>query len=115
MAGSRTIESYDSVARAIEASGFDVTELVSGMCPSGVDYHGLSWADKNGVKIKKFYADWGKHGRAAGPLRNAEMAAYADALVAVWDGESRGTKSMLELMKAKGKPIKLYKVRKMVS
>lgn len=42
------------------------------------------------LKIKMFYADWTKHGKAAGPIRNAKMAKYADALLLVWDGKSRG-------------------------
>jgi hypothetical protein len=42
-----------------------------------------------------FPAKWDKYGKAAGPLRNREMAAYADALILVWDGKSRGSANML--------------------
>ena len=44
--------------------------------------------------MKAFPADWQKHGRKAGPLRNMEMAINADALVLVWDGKSAGSASM---------------------
>ena len=47
----------------------------------------------------EFPADWERHGKAAGYIRNREMAQNADALVAFWDGESRGTKSMIDLAK----------------
>ena len=47
-------------------------------------------------------ADWERHGKAAGPIRNAEMADVSDALIAFWDGQSCGTKSMIELAKRKG-------------
>ena len=47
-------------------------------------------------------ADWDKHGKAAGPIRNAEMAEVADALIAFWDGQSRGTANMISLAKSKG-------------
>ena len=47
-------------------------------------------------------ADWDKHGKAAGPIRNAEMAEVADALIAFWDGQSRETKSMIDLARKKG-------------
>ena len=47
-------------------------------------------------------ADWERHGRAAGPIRNEEMAEVSDALIAFWDGKSRGTKSMIEIAMRKG-------------
>lgn len=37
-------------------------------------------------------ADWERLGKAAGPIRNEEMAEIADALIAFWDGQSRVTK-----------------------
>ena len=42
------------------------------------------------------------HGRAAGPIRNKEMANNADALIAFWDGQSRGTRSMINLARKMG-------------
>lgn len=53
-------------------------------------------------KLKIFPADWDKYGRRAGPIRNREMAEYADALLAYWDGKSRGTKNMIEEARARG-------------
>ena len=47
-------------------------------------------------------ADWNRLGRAAGPIRNEEMAEVSDALIAFWDGKSRGTKSMIEIARRKG-------------
>ena len=43
------------------------------------------------------------HDKAAGPIRNRQMAEYADYLIAFWDGESRGTRNMIETMKKLGK------------
>jgi hypothetical protein len=45
--------------------------------------------------VKEFPANWVEHGRAAGPIRNGQMADYADALIAVWDGKSKGTGNMI--------------------
>lgn len=64
----------------------------------GADLLGKKWAILNGVPIKNFPADWDKYGKAAGPIRNAQMAEYADYLIAFWDGKSRGTKNMIETM-----------------
>lgn len=69
-----------------------VTEVVSGACPTGADAGGEEWARVMDIPVRRFPADWTKHGRAAGPIRNAEMAAYADA-VALFPG-GRGTASM---------------------
>lgn len=71
-----------------------VTEVVSGMCPTGADLCGEQWAHAHEIPVKLFRADWAKHGKAAGPMRNTAMAEYADAL-AVFPG-GRGTASMLQ-------------------
>lgn len=58
-------------------------------------------------KLKKFPADWGTHGKSAGPKRNKQMAEYADALVAFWDGKSRGTKNMIDEAKLAGLEVRV--------
>jgi len=70
-------------------------EIVSGTA-KGADQLGERYATEKGYAIAKFPADWSL-GKVAGPMRNKQMAEYADALIAFWDGESRGTKSMIDL------------------
>ena len=53
--------------------------------------------------------DWAKFGKAAGPIRNKTMAENGDALIAVWDGTSRGTKSMIDLAQKLGLKVFIYK------
>jgi len=93
VAGTRTITDTALVAEAIQASRFHITELVSGHC-HGVDQLGEAWAAENRIPVKlfPFRSDLGK---AGGPIRNTQMAKYADALIAVWDGKSRGTADMV--------------------
>jgi hypothetical protein len=79
-----------------------VKEVVSGGF-RGVDLCGESWASQNGIPIKRFYPEWGKHGRAAGPIRNRKMAEYADAGVLFPGGN--GTNSMRNELKRLNKPI----------
>jgi hypothetical protein len=52
--------------------------------------------------LKRFPADWDTHGRAAGVIRNKQMAEYGDMLIAFWDGESKGTKNMIDTSKKLG-------------
>lgn len=56
-------------------------------------------------KYKEFPADWKAHGKAAGPIRNKQMAEYADALLLIWDGESKGSASMKNEMLKLNKPV----------
>lgn len=105
IAGSRTIRDYREVTKAIEQSGFEITEVVSGGA-MGVDLLGERWARRNGIPVKCFVADWYEYGKSAGPIRNTEMALYADALILVWDGESRGSANMK--MNAETVGIKIY-------
>lgn len=95
VAGSRGIEDPEVVYRAIEESPFPVTEIVSGTA-NGPDTYGETWAMLHDIPVKRMPARWDKYGKSAGIKRNERMAAYADALVAVWDGKSRGTKHMIQ-------------------
>jgi hypothetical protein len=92
---------YDRVCLAIDLSGFEVTEVISG-CARGADSLGERWAEDRGVPIIRFPAEWDKYGKSAGYRRNAEMAEVGEALIAIWDGKSRGTEMMINLARQKG-------------
>lgn len=104
IAGSRSITDYRVIIKAIANSGFVLSEIVSGAA-RGVDQLGEQYARLHNIPIKLFPADWAKYGRGAGMLRNEEMGRYADALIAVWDGSSRGTKYMIQFMQGLKKPV----------
>lgn len=63
----------------------------------GADQLAKRYARENNIKIDSYPPDWNKYGKAAGPIRNKQMAENADALVAFWDGKSRGTGGMIKL------------------
>jgi len=105
IAGSRRINDYARVCKAVIDSGFEVTEVVSGRA-KGVDTLGEQYAEEHNLPAKLFPADWGQYGRAAGPIRNGQMAEYADALIAIWNGESRGTENMVK--QAVKKQLKIF-------
>ena len=54
--------------------------------------------------LAHFPADWNQYGKRAGFIRNKQMGDFADGLLAFWDGQSRGTKQMIEYMQSLGKP-----------
>jgi hypothetical protein len=106
VAGPRDVEDFSEVCKAIEESGFTIGEVVSGGAP-GVDTLGERWATEHGIPFKRFDAQWDKLGKAAGPIRNQQMADYAEALVAVAkEGGSPGTSDMIS--RARASDLKVY-------
>ncbi len=86
--------------------------VVSGKA-SGADKLGERYAEEKGYEIEEHPANWEQNGRAAGPIRNAEMAKASNALIAFWDGESRGTQSMINLAKKHNLEVATVKVVKL--
>jgi hypothetical protein len=110
IAGSRNIKSYSTVLKAIKASGFEITEVVSGGA-RGIDRLGEIWGVKNDLNVERFLAQWDKYGKSAGYRRNVEMANYAEALIAIWDGESKGTKHMIDIATEKGLKVFVHRLK----
>ena len=101
IAGSRSYPGgYEGVHRAVVASGFEIATVISGVA-RGVDTAAILWAEGRGIPVESYPADWEKYGKKAGPIRNQQMADVADALIALWDGKSRGTRDMIERMAKK--------------
>lgn len=106
------------VDSAVIASGFDITMVISGNQRTffggkpigGVDYIGELWAESKGLDVKLYPADWNKYGKSAGPIRNRRMSVYADCLIAIWDGKSRGTRHMIDCMKINDKPVYIHTI-----
>ena len=87
---------------------YDDVEIVSGMA-QGADMMAVEWATVRFVKCHEMHADWSRYKLAAGHIRNAEMAEFSDSLIAFWDGESKGTKSMIDLALKGGLDVHVYR------
>ena len=85
-----------------------LTIILSGLA-KGADTLAVRYADEQDFQCLGYTADWGQFGKSAGIRRNAQMADNADALIAFWDGSSRGTKNMIEQAQAKGLQIRIIK------
>lgn len=75
----------------------------------GADYLAEEWAHSKRYLVMRFHPDWDKHGKKAGPIRNREMAAFGDYLVAFWDGKSKGTANMIEEARKANLKIKIVR------
>jgi hypothetical protein len=104
IAGSRWIASPAArrfLVKTIQELPWSITEVVSGRA-RGVDTMGEWWARVHDIPVRQFPAHWYPDGSkggidlGAGFKRNEEMAVYADALLAMWDGSSKGTKHMID-------------------
>ena len=112
IAGSRKYNDYDKMLEELDNLGIhlintiDTIEIVSGHA-SGADALGERFAKAYNYPLKIFPAEWNKYGKAAGPIRNEQMAKYVSEadrgiLVAFPVGESKGTRNMIKLAKQYG-------------
>ena len=110
IAGSRNFYNYDMVEKTVipyfmnhDFSKKNI-EIISGGA-KGADKLGEQLANSYNLKLTIFPAQWNTYGKAAGMIRNKEMANYAiknsdkAILFAFWDGQSRGTKGMIDIAK----------------
>ena len=111
IAGSREGCKRRHLAAALRQAPWEITVVVCGMC-RGADMLGYRWGNRVGVPVEEFPADWDKHDDAAGGIRNRQMADKAEALIALWDGESSGTADMIKVAKARRLEVFVYYINK---
>ena len=116
IAGTRTFSDYtllkttmDDILNQLSAKNSDKLTILSG-CAKGADALGEKWFFEHfpcNWVLDSYPADWDKHGKAAGPIRNEEMANNADMCVVFWDGESKGSAHMIKTALKKGLLVKV--------
>lgn len=109
IAGSRSFNNFKLLTEICDKE--IITEIISGTA-RGADTLGEYYAVTHNILIKRFPANWNKYGKSAGYIRNKKMAEYADALIAFWDGKSKGTKHMIDLATNQGLKIKVIMYEK---
>lgn len=108
IAGTRSFDDYNLLREKCDFF-FQKKKPTAIVCGEarGADTLGKRYAMEHHVPVISMPADWELHGKKAGHLRNQEMARCADALIAFWDGQSRGTRDMIEIAAEKGIPIRV--------
>ncbi len=114
VAGCRDYENYREAKAYIDFCIGEIRKkytlvFVSGACQGAVAL-GERYAKENAFEIERDPAEWEKYGKSAGPRRNREMAKIADYVICFWDGESKGTKSMIDQAVKMGKPVKIKRI-----
>lgn len=83
-----------------------ITSLMQGGA-AGVDRLAAEWRVAKGIPGFVCRPDWEKHGKAAGPIRNARMLEWKPDLVVSFPG-GRGTQDMIKQAKAAGVPVRSF-------
>ena len=106
--GSRGYRDLEEVRQFVRSLPQDTLVISGGAL--GVDTVATTEAENQGLSTMIFNPNWGKYGRAAGPIRNKLIVEAADEIHAFWDGTSRGTRSTINLAKKANKPITIHTV-----
>ena len=106
IAGSRNFNDYEHLSKVIDdhlkKHNVDDVIFITGGC-RGADMLGERYAKEHGFVCQRYSAQWSRYGKAAGPMRNREMAKDCDTVICFWDQKSKGTRSMIEYAKQYGK------------
>ena len=109
VAGSRTFDDYEFLRSKLDYYFSHKSNNIQIVCgeAEGADQLGKKYAEEKGYNVLSFPDQSNIFGSFAKYKRNREMARVADALVAFWDGESKGTAQLIQVMKEAGKPIRI--------
>ena len=117
IAGYRNFDNYYVLKEYVDAclTEFEQQEftIISGHC-KGVDLMGERYAKEKGYSLEIYPADWKKYGRAAGPIRNKQMAENTDILIAFTCDKATGTKNMISNAKKLDKKIFIKDIGELV-
>lgn len=109
--GGRNFDSYEAVCHGLDAvlATYEYTTLVIiHGAASGVDKFAGEWAHSKGIPVERYPANWRKHGRAAGPLRNQQMLDEGKPDLVVYFPGGVGTADMVARAEKAG--VRLHKV-----
>ena len=109
IAGCRNYYNYDEAKAYLDDCLADINSkndiiILSGAA-NGSDKLGVRYALENNFRVELFLPEWDKYGKSAGPKRNKLMAQACDYVICFWDGESSGTRSMIDYAKEYNKPL----------
>ena len=111
--GSRGFTDYSRLCTSVDhmlshkiAQGYKIVILDGGAI--GADRLGRLYAIERGFEVCTHKADWDRYGKSAGYRRNETMSNDADAVIAFWDQQSRGTAHMIRYTQSKNKPVQVF-------
>jgi ribonucleotide reductase alpha subunit len=113
IAGGRDFDDYDLLKQKCNniLQNQDEVIIISGGA-KGADSLGERYGKEKGYNVEVFSPKWNEYGKKAGPIRNQEMATNSNALIAFWDGKSKGTKHMIDTATDEGLLVRIIKYKR---
>ncbi len=110
IAGGRDFNNYSVLRKIMDLvlKDYDQNIVIISGGAHGADSLGELYAREHDIPLETYPADWKNDWKGAGFTRNKQMAIVADELIAFWDGESHGTKHMINEMISQNKPVKIF-------
>lgn len=107
--GSRHFNDYKLLKETLD--GFDITEVIEGEA-RGADTLARNYAEERKIHVRPFPADWNRHGKAAGPIRNKQMLVEGqpELVIAFRGPNSRGTQNMITQSRKAGLEVKVIEI-----
>jgi hypothetical protein len=105
--GSRSISDFAALESAIVESGFQIDRVITGNS-TGVDAMVQHWAQKQGIPLSVMPVEWNQYGGRAEQIRNEQIIEVADACILIWDGFSKGTHHLREVVQRRGLKLCVY-------
>jgi predicted Rossmann fold nucleotide-binding protein DprA/Smf involved in DNA uptake len=108
--GSRCITDAELIETALNSTHQQtpIAKLVHGGA-KGVDTIASTWATANGIEQEVIRPLYEQHGKYAPLLRNKEIIAKSDMVLAIWDGISKGTAYTINTAKEAGMTVRVIK------
>lgn len=104
--GSRTFSDTKLAHKILDEYKSLISQIVSGGA-AGADTIGEKWAKSNNISTNIIYPEWDKYGKRAGYIRNMLIVDASDAILAFWDGKSKGTKHTIDYAMKLGKAVRI--------
>lgn len=111
IAGSRGFTDYNVLlwcVAILDAHAWKPSVIISGGA-RGADVLGERYARECRLPLVRLIPDWDGKGKSAGHIRNLEMASRAHFLIALWDGQSPGTRDMIRIAQHQQLPALIYR------
>lgn len=104
--GSRTFDNYDQLKTILDNLSDKPAEIISGGA-NGADSLAERYAQENNLPLTIHLANWKAYGKAAGPIRNKQLIEDCEQVVAIWDGQSKGTQHSIKVAQKLNRPTQL--------
>ena len=111
--GSRTFDDYELLDNELGRVSSTIIKIVSGGA-RGADTLAARWAKEHDILVDTYIPNWKHYGKSAGYKRNKLIVNAADALMAFWDGTSKGTAHSIKLAEDRDIPVHIVRFKESV-